>query len=682
MTLLPRLSASFFRKILALSIGITFLFSLYQYATDDLHLITYTTSDWLINYQGGLVRRGLIGQLIFMVSGNSSNTLWLMFTLQSLVALITLGLILKIFFACAKSILWIIFLLSPGFYISYFLYDTHSALRKENLVFLAMALLVNNLISKQINKTYLLFSATIYGLAVFSHELACFCLPFLLYPIAMRFCHDQSNRDLMRKLAILFSSIALIGLIFALAYSGNDLIVRQICTSLIGRGLDQALCGYSIPFLASHPGEALSYVHRVLSEQPYIPLYLICLALGMLPFALTNWLALTSTRILMMVGMAGLLPLFVTGIDWGRWVHIFLVLTTLCFFWYGTQAPIKLRQIPIWSALIFISIWTLPAIILRPEGILTQKINFLPNLGLIDVVYRKWNQAPKEDPVERVAKALLTPYQKIVFYPLEKNSPIQHQYSLAALTQHKSTNASWLNLVGVSSYFNLLGQEAINKANEIIKNDLIRGNIDPSTLYILPQSSSALADLLPILQQSSDSLFFNDSINFLAPNWQNCKQCSSSNLPQQYALSMLNSVKIGKPISFAFSPVGKNPLLVMGWNHFSEDWGTWSLGKHAQLTLPVPEGSPKNLRLQARAFTLGGSQDQLVRIKVEGQIVKTQVLKQFEDNRIELELSPSMLAEKFITLDFDIPDARSPFSVGVGDDRRSLGIGLQSATFY
>jgi len=460
------------------------------------------------------------------------------------------------------------------------------------------------------------------------------------------------------------------------------LIVRQVCTSLIERGLDQALCEYSIPFLASHLGEALSYVYRVISEQPYISLYMICFTLGMLPFVLTNWLALTSTRLLMIVGMTGLLPLFLTGIDWGRWIHIFLVLTTLCFFWYGTQTSIKLKQIPTWAVLIFISIWTLPAIILRPEGFLTQKIDFLPNLGLIDVAYRKWKEVPKEDPVERVANVLLTPYQKIIFYPLEKNSLIQHQYSLAALSQYKSTNASWLNLVGVSSHFNLLSQEAINAENQTITHDLIRDNIDSSTLYIFPQSSSVLAQLLPTLRQRSDGLFFNDGTNFLAPNWQNCKQCLSSNLPQQYALSMLNEAKMGEPISFAFSPAGKNPLLTMGWNHFSEDWGTWSVGKRAQLTLPVPEGSPKNLRLQARAFTLGGSQDQLVRIMIEGQIVKTQVLRQFEGNQIELELNPGMRGEKFIILDFDIPDARSPFSVGVGDDRRSLGIGLQSATFY
>jgi hypothetical protein len=339
--MLNLISFRLIKIILALCLVAAFGISLHGYATDDLRLITYTTSDWLINYQGGIVRRGLIGHLIFLATSSPSKTLGLMFALQSLIALFTLILILKVFFECANSAGWMIFLLSPGFFISYFLYDTHSALRKENLVFLTMALLVNGLVSKQIKKIYLFLAVAVYGLTVFSHELACFCLPFLLYPIVMRFYQDPSTRSPLQRMAMALCFLAIGGLVFAVIFKGNETVVREICSSLIERGLDQILCEYSIPFLASHPAEAWSYVLSQVRHRPYLPLYLICIVLGMLPFALTNWLSLRSTRILISVGAIGLLPLFFTGIDWGRWIHIFLVLTTLCFF--GTGHKFQLR---------------------------------------------------------------------------------------------------------------------------------------------------------------------------------------------------------------------------------------------------------------------------------------------------------------------------------------------------
>ena len=91
-------------------IGITFLFAiaLYEYANTPIGLITYTTSDWLINYQGGMVRRGFIGQLIFSLTSTYSNTLLLLFCIQIIVALVTLWLVLKLFFSTEKTTSWLL----------------------------------------------------------------------------------------------------------------------------------------------------------------------------------------------------------------------------------------------------------------------------------------------------------------------------------------------------------------------------------------------------------------------------------------------------------------------------------------------------------------------------------------------------------------------------------------------
>jgi len=44
----------------------------------------FLTADWLINYEGGLVRRGLIGQVLYEISGFSISLLWCTFVLQTL----------------------------------------------------------------------------------------------------------------------------------------------------------------------------------------------------------------------------------------------------------------------------------------------------------------------------------------------------------------------------------------------------------------------------------------------------------------------------------------------------------------------------------------------------------------------------------------------------------------------
>jgi hypothetical protein len=62
----------------------------------------WNLADWLINYQGGFIRRGLIGQIIYAISGNAPNTLWITYALQATAYLILTGLTLKLFFLAIK----------------------------------------------------------------------------------------------------------------------------------------------------------------------------------------------------------------------------------------------------------------------------------------------------------------------------------------------------------------------------------------------------------------------------------------------------------------------------------------------------------------------------------------------------------------------------------------------------
>ena len=668
------------QQFFSAGVAILFIFALYQYSSELIGLITYTTSDWLINYQGGLVRRGFIGQLIYSLTNTRSNTLLLLFSLQITIALVTLFLILRVFFSTEKTTPWLLFLLSPAFFISYFLYDTHSALRKENLVFLAMAILVNGLLGKTIKTPYLFAALTIYSIAVLSHEIASFCLPFFLYPLYI-FRRNNGYPPILLKIGLSFCVVSVLGLILAILFKGNSLIVEKICASLLQRGLEEALCGYSIPFLASNTVEAYTYVLTQVSKRPYIPLYFICLLLSAIPFLLSSWVRLRSTQLLLVIGVVSFVPLFLTGIDWGRWIYVFVVLVTLCLFWYATQKPIQLSKISPWIVFIFVSAWTLPAIVAKSDGILGPQMNFLPNLGLIDVMYRQFSKEPKADPIENALKPLLTKYKKIIYYPLEKNSPPQHHLSLLAIKNGISINTSLANAIGTSRFLNFYSNQFIEMENQKNESDLNEGHIDPQTLYIFQKKSLNLPMLISTLRPNHDVLFSVGDNLVLAPSWKTCTTYLPKGIANSYDLGALSTISKNKPISFAASSQGKNILLANGWYDFSEDWGTWSVAPQAKLILPVPQGNPKTINLQMRAFVLGAPGYQFIQATVNGVLQEPLRLKNFENNSITINLPPNMATQKFLVIDFDIPNLRSPFNLGVGDDRRLLGIGMKSALF-
>ena len=58
-----------FYVIIILLFSVLFLSQKFLYPTD------WTTSEWLINYQGGFVRRGLIGEFLFNIHNISDNNL-------------------------------------------------------------------------------------------------------------------------------------------------------------------------------------------------------------------------------------------------------------------------------------------------------------------------------------------------------------------------------------------------------------------------------------------------------------------------------------------------------------------------------------------------------------------------------------------------------------------------------
>ena len=148
---------------------------------------------------------------------------------------------------------------------------------------------------------------------------------------------------------------------------------------------------------------------------------------------------------------------------------------------------------------------------------------------------------------------------------------------------------------------------------------------------------------------------------------------------RQVRLYEFFSPALGKVI--AFSSPHARCFLKQGWSSSTEDWGTWSLGKEAKLSLFMPSGTPKTILLDVRAFVGPKQTLQEIDIGINGQWQKKVLLTHFESNLIKLTIPASAYGKEWLEIDFKIPNAISPKALGMGEDDRQLGLGIKSAVF-
>jgi hypothetical protein len=71
----------------------------------------------------------------------------------------------------------------------------------------------------------------------------------------------------------------------------------------------------------------------------------------------------------------------------------------------------------------------------------------------------------------------------------------------------------------------------------------------------------------------------------------------------------------------------------------------------------------------------------MVDVSIDGRAVKSQLLNNFESNQMVIPMPEQASDKKWIDIIFALPNARSPKSLGMGEDTRILGLGLKSAVF-
>lgn len=645
------------------------LFHLFTYSREISAAIQpYRIGDWLINYRGGFVRRGFIGQLIYLISTNRPNTIWIAFALQAIIYLALSYFVLRLFFAQKRNRVLLLMLFSPAFIFIFPLYDLEGWFRKELLVFLAYVLMVYGLREGVLRVKYLWASLLTYSIVVFSHEVASLTLVFFLFPLYVVF---QCQASLDRKMMFFgagYVLVAICGLALSILFPGDLKTAERVCMSLTARGLQPDICDGAIQYLSYGASHGFQEVATKIQSRFYLVIYPLLLALALLPVFLTDW---WRTRWpILVLGFISLIPLFAVGMDWGRWIVIFVTLVFMSILFDGTFGQLKTRKISSIAVVLYAALWSIPHIQGWPTRLVETYAGSGPGLGVIDLIFAKVPNEIARSPLQNsIWVEMGKKYQGFVYYPLRIQSKDQDAFYYFGLKNFIPSNLS-------SS--DKWSEKFVEQENSKNLSMIRSGKVSDNHFYILDQEGALLA--LQYANTQHDLLLKLDGYYVFAPNWKACLECKQITTTSEL-ISLTPKSVIGVPLSFS-GIKGEKPLFLFeGWSIYPEDWGTWSEGGESTIKLPLPKGDPQLLELNLAAFLPGKYTSRSLDVYINGEFIKRVTLNDSRSNLLRLPIPQSALSREILTLKFLIENPLSPYELGMSMDRRKLGVGIQSAVF-
>ncbi len=289
-------------------------------------------SDWLINYEGGFIRRGLSGQAILFLSHIShiSPVLFIRGLCLSLYAVFFLSFRSLLF--GARRDFWILALVFSPAILSFQILHAAGGFRKEIIYLAAFSYFLVLLRRGALSPVAISITLTVYAaVSTLSHEAMAFYLPYF-------FCALLLSGRSMAQAASEFAAPAVAGAMASLACfyrHGNAAQASQICSSLgyklstVPAGLDICASG-AIPYLAKTPAEASADALSKIVHYQYLWIFPAFALLALLPAVGESVVLYRSgmkreTRILWItaaIAWLGTAVLFRYTIDWGRWIYI------------------------------------------------------------------------------------------------------------------------------------------------------------------------------------------------------------------------------------------------------------------------------------------------------------------------------------------------------------------------
>jgi hypothetical protein len=331
--------------------------------------VTYRVGDWVINYAGGFVRRGLFGELLFALSPPGLPTLWALAGFQLACYAVVLAYVAS--FLHRTGYAWPAIALACGPAALPFVgWDVLAGWRKEIICFAAVALLgwARRSLDRRVRVALTATAVGLFGLAMFSWEASVFAVPVMLFLL-----REPDGRVTLRGWpALTILGLGVVGGAAGVLARGDVDTADAVCESVVARGLNPDLCPGAIAMLGQPLDQAVA---EVMTRFPLYWTYLWLLPLALLPVLTTPWLRrnwpwFVATALLV-------LPLYVIGQDYGRWAHLLVVAPALAIM-AGEPSEVLNRWWRGGRTVAYTTLWGLPHWL--PVGATWPLLGVLPAL--------------------------------------------------------------------------------------------------------------------------------------------------------------------------------------------------------------------------------------------------------------------------------------------------------------
>lgn len=288
----------------------------------------FNIGDWLINYQGGFVRRGFMGESLYLLSKLTSiSPAILLVFLQTSIFGIYFFFSYKLLLQKKDLLKYSILIFSP-FLFTFAINSQAGGYRKEILYFaiLAFVTYAKNFYHQDKLRKIILWILFLFPIILLTDEVGFVIIPLItaIYLIS----GPLSSRSTLFLFLLLLENAAIF-LLILFQHQATDYQINTILQSLISSGYDPQGAG-AIGALKDPLMVNILQVKDGILHGDFLlvyPVVLLFASLAYLPFRqeLKKIFSSKSLRIGLTVSSMMLLTLVVIAQDWGRWFYIFFV---------------------------------------------------------------------------------------------------------------------------------------------------------------------------------------------------------------------------------------------------------------------------------------------------------------------------------------------------------------------
>ena len=345
------------------------VFALLRILDNALQLDAWQYGEWLINYQNGFVRRGLIGEGIYLISRIFNNNLQITFIIIiSAIVIFYYYLNYQLLKNIKHNFLTYLIIFSPLFYI-FFIVISKIGIKKELILYIYYLIYLISLCSVnfKIKKNWK-FIIT-FPLLLLNHEGHFFYLPYVIAPLLFLVKRNELKILLQQTLTLLIVSSIMMLLLYNFKGTSEHTII--ICESLkqympakcdwwgpiaglktdvsiskVGSYLESNLTNKSIIdgnyyfYVFNEPLTYIKFIFYI--SYAFLPLYLF---LKYSNFNKNYFFNSKKNYIpIYLIIFAFSLPLFHIAEDWSRWFSIHFHLTALLVFFLMKKKIVHIKE--------------------------------------------------------------------------------------------------------------------------------------------------------------------------------------------------------------------------------------------------------------------------------------------------------------------------------------------------